>query len=124
MSNVRIDWNFSFLAGYHADAQNQYCCNEYNVNLNMITVSTNGWDHDTAFERIKYFSTYVLSSCVFVDEKQTKAIEKYTLVYNTDDILKVVNGSVATIFNFQSIINVCEDIEVSDGEVWVRNAGV
>ena len=43
----------------------------------MITVSTNGWDHDTAFERIKYYSTYVLSSCVFVDEQQTEAIEKY-----------------------------------------------
>jgi hypothetical protein len=77
MSNVRLDWNFSFLAGYHADAQNQYCANEYHVNLNMITVSTNGWDHDTAFERIKYYSTYVLSSCVFVDEQQTEAIEKY-----------------------------------------------
>jgi len=78
MSNVRLDWNFTFLAGYHADAQNQYCANEYNVNLNMITVSSNGWDHDTAFERIKYYSTYILSSCVFVDEQQTEAIEKYT----------------------------------------------
>jgi hypothetical protein len=78
MSNVRLDWNFSFLAGYHADSQNQYCCNEYNVNLNMITNSTSGWDHDTAFERIKYYSTYVLSSCVFVDEQQTEAVERYT----------------------------------------------
>lgn len=29
-----------------------------------------------------------------------KSIEKYTIVYNTDDILKVVNGNIATVFKY------------------------
>jgi hypothetical protein len=78
MSNVRLDWNFSFLAGYYADHSKQYCANEYNINLNMITVSTNSWDHEIAMDRMKYYSTYVLSNCVFIDELQTEAIENFT----------------------------------------------
>jgi len=47
-----------------------------------------------------------------------KAVEKYTLVYNTDDILKVVNGNLATVLKYSL------PLAVTAGTFYLKTRGV
>jgi len=47
-----------------------------------------------------------------------KAIEKYSLIYNTDDILKVVNGNLATVLKYSV------PVAVAAGSFYIKSGGM
>lgn len=64
--NVRLETTLHFTAGVFWE--NQLRMNNYRVKLYMITVSTDGNEHNIALERIKYFIHNRLDSTIFINK--------------------------------------------------------
>jgi hypothetical protein len=68
--NVRLRYTTKITAGvFFAD---QLYMNNYQVNLNMITASEDGDDHNVALDRIKYFLHNQLKNTIFINSENTK----------------------------------------------------
>lgn len=64
--NVRLRQNFHLPAAVYTD--DQLFVNNYNINIEMITVDTNPVDLDIATKRIDWFMYTELADAVFVDQ--------------------------------------------------------
>lgn len=73
--NVRLKRDFSFTAGIYYN--NQVHMNNYNLRLWMITNSYDLNNHNTAFERLKYFLYNEIDSTVFVNSESVDACQKF-----------------------------------------------
>lgn len=71
--NVKLQYKVGFLAGlYYNDT---VFVNNYYVDLDLITLSSNGSDHNIALDRLKYFIDHVCSGVFFVSETETRQIK-------------------------------------------------
>lgn len=74
--NTRISKDFVFLASiHHEDA---FIVNSYDLTLSLDVTTENIEYQNIAMDRIKYLFDVCFDSCVFVDIKDTKAIDNYT----------------------------------------------
>lgn len=74
--NTRISRDFEFLASIHHE--NAFIVNSYNLTLSLDVTTENIDYQNIAMDRIKYLFDVCLDSCVFVDIKDTKAIDNYS----------------------------------------------
>ena len=72
--NVRLETTLHFTAGVYWE--NQLRMNNYRLKLYMITVSTNGDEHNTALERIKYFIHDRLDSTIFINRLHNEQCQR------------------------------------------------
>jgi hypothetical protein len=73
--NARVSREFTFNAAVHYD--DTFIINSYNLNMYMDVATEDIREQNIALERIKYLTEYCLENCIFVDYKNTKAIEAY-----------------------------------------------
>ncbi len=74
--STKIQQDFTFQAGVHYE--NKLLMNIYSISL-IIYVEVNcPKEQNIARERIKYFINDCLENSVFIDEKEKKAIDRYT----------------------------------------------
>jgi hypothetical protein len=73
--NVRLQYTIPFTAGVYYD--NRLCMNNYTLTLYMMTNSTDPDEHDTSFERIKYFVNAKIDSTIFINSEQVEQCKKY-----------------------------------------------
>lgn len=74
---TRIQSDFQFQAGVFYD--NAFMMNSYDVSLHMDVETASIREQNIAMERIKYFFSDTIDSCVFVNAIEKKVIEKFTL---------------------------------------------
>ena len=72
---TRISREFEFLAAVHYEGN--FLLNRYSVLLSMDVQTDSIAEQNIAMDRIKYLVHEVLDSAVFVQDLETKAIEKY-----------------------------------------------
>lgn len=72
--NVRLKRDFHFIAGIYYNGQ--VTMNNYSLRLWIVTNSLDPNDHNTAFERIKYYIYNEVDNTVFVNSKHTEQCEK------------------------------------------------
>lgn len=72
---TRISRDFGFLAGIHYEGS--YIINQYDISLTMDVHTDSIDEQNIAMDRIKYFVDDIISNSVFVEDKETKALEKY-----------------------------------------------
>jgi hypothetical protein len=72
---TRISREFEFLAAVHYEGS--FLLNSYNILLSMDVQTDSIVEQNIAMDRIKYFMHEVLDSSVFIQDAETKAIEKY-----------------------------------------------
>ena len=73
---TRISRSFDFLAGVYFE--NNFLMNSYNMVLSMDVMTDSIYDQNIAMDRLKFFIHEVIDSSVFIHNKETKIIEKYT----------------------------------------------
>lgn len=73
--NVRIKHTMSFTAGVFYGGEMRM--NHYSLTLHMITNSTEATNHNTAFERIKYFVYNCLDSTIFINQAYVEQCQKF-----------------------------------------------
>ncbi len=73
--NVRLKYDLPFTAGiYH---NGSFYMNNYTLRVLMATVSEDPADHNTAFERLKYFICNCMESTVFINADETEQCNQY-----------------------------------------------
>jgi hypothetical protein len=73
--NVRLKYDLPFTAGiYH---NGSFYMNNYTLRVLMATVSEDPDDHNTAFERLKYFICNCMESTVFINVDETEQCNQY-----------------------------------------------
>lgn len=72
---AQIHKDFTFLTAVHFEGK--YMVNLYEMSSLMIVETENPKDQNTAIDRITYFLNNTVENCIFIYEKETKAIEKY-----------------------------------------------
>lgn len=73
--NTRVSRDFEFFASIHHD--DSFIVNRYDLTLSLDVTTENIDYQNIAMDRIKYLFDVCLDSCVFVDIKDTKAIDNY-----------------------------------------------
>lgn len=74
--NARVSREFTFKAAAHYD--DTFIINLYNLIMYMDVTTEDVREQNIALERIKYITEVCLENCIFVDYKNTKAIEAYS----------------------------------------------
>lgn len=72
--NVRLKRDFTFTAGIYYDGRVQM--NNYNLRLWLMTNTYNPEDHNTAFERLKYFLYNEIDSTVFINSAHLESCQR------------------------------------------------
>lgn len=72
---TRIEKDYNFTAAVHFD--NKFLMNYYNLTLSMVVETEAIREQNIAMERLEYFITHVIDSSVFIDSKETIAIDQY-----------------------------------------------
>lgn len=73
---TRIARDFSFQAGVHVE--DSFKMNMYDISLAIGVETENIREQNIAMERINYYFDAYLDSCIFVQETEKKAIERYS----------------------------------------------
>jgi hypothetical protein len=73
--STKIQRDFAFQAGVHYE--NKLLMNLYSITLTIYVEVNCPKEQNIAMERIKYFLVDCLENSIFVNEKESKAIEKY-----------------------------------------------
>lgn len=73
--NVKISYSVNLLSSIWC--QEAFYNNSYKIDLDLLAVSDDPFEHNIAFERIKYLLTEPLTDSIFINEKQTKEIESF-----------------------------------------------
>jgi len=71
----RIHKDFSFLAANYLESR--YSVNQYEVVISMDIITESHQDQNIANGRLNYLFYELLEGCVFIDERDTKTIEKF-----------------------------------------------
>lgn len=74
--SIRIQKDFTFLSSLHFESK--FMVNLYEMNAGMIIETFSQEEQHIALERMNYFLTNVLEGCIFVQDKEQEAIEKYS----------------------------------------------
>ena len=85
--NVRLRHDLQFTAGIYYNGA--MAMNNYSLRLWLTTASTEPSDHNTAFERIKYFIYHHLDSSIFINEEYKEQCQKY---FNAEITLVTIPG--------------------------------
>lgn len=72
---TRISRDFEFLAGVHFESN--FIMNSYSITLSMDVETDSIKEQNIAMDRMKFFIHEMLDSAVFVEDSETKIIEKY-----------------------------------------------
>jgi hypothetical protein len=72
---TRISRDFDFLAAVYFEGN--FLINNYSVSLTFTVETDSIHEQNIAMDRIKFFVNQQLENCVFVQETETKIIEKY-----------------------------------------------
>ncbi len=73
---TRVTKDFTFLSSLHFD--NRFMVNLYEMNASMIIETFDVQEQNVAVERMNYFITSVLEDCIFVNQEEKDAIQKYS----------------------------------------------
>ena len=73
--SARINRSFEFQAGVRFD--DDFYMNQYDISVDFIVDSESIREQNIALERIKYFLSECLENCIFIQDTETVAIEKY-----------------------------------------------
>jgi hypothetical protein len=73
--NVRLQYTMQFTAGVYYE--NQLRMNNYTLTVYMMTNSHDANDHDTSFERIKYFIYNQMDSTIFLNENEQAQCQRF-----------------------------------------------
>ena len=73
--NVKISYSVNLMASIWY--QGSFYNNNYQIDLDFLSISDDPVEHNIAFERIKYLLTESLSDSIFINEKETKEIESF-----------------------------------------------
>lgn len=73
--NARISRKFIFDAAIHYE--NNFIINGYVLDIYMDVTTDNIYEQNIAMDRIKYLFDITLNNCIFVDVKNTKAVDLY-----------------------------------------------
>lgn len=74
--NARISREFALQSAIHYE--NNFLLNTYLLDIMMDVTTEDIREQNIALERIKYLLDVQLESCLFIDSKETKAIELYS----------------------------------------------
>lgn len=83
--NVRLQYNLEFVGGIHIDGVLQL--NQYQINLNLETQSTDRQAINVAMDRLRCFINSVLADAIFVNQKES----------NLCEILDMIGANVVTL---------------------------
>lgn len=72
---TRISRDFDFLSAVYFEGN--FLLNSYNVSLTFTVETDSIHEQNIAMDRIKFFVNQQLENCVFVQDTETKIIEKY-----------------------------------------------
>lgn len=72
---TRISRDFTFLSGVHYEGN--FLMNSYDVTLTLTVETDSIVEQNVAMDRIKYFLYEQIENCVFVQDSESKVIEKY-----------------------------------------------
>jgi len=73
---IRITKDFTFLSSLHF--QDKFMVNLYEMNASMIIETFDQIEQNIAIERINYFLTDMLEGCIFIQDTEHEAMEKYS----------------------------------------------
>ena len=74
--STRITKDFTFLSSLHF--QDRFMVNLYELNASMEIETFDQTEQNIAIERINYFLTDTLESCIFIQDTELEAMEKYS----------------------------------------------
>jgi hypothetical protein len=74
--NIKLHYKLNFCAGVFFN--NTIFLNNYEVELDLVTTSTNGHEQNVALDRVKYFVEHVCRDAFFVNESETQQINALT----------------------------------------------
>lgn len=74
--STRITKDFTFLSSLHF--QDKYMVNLYEMNASMIIETFDQVEQNIAIERMNYFLSDVLEGCIFIQDTELEAMEKYS----------------------------------------------
>lgn len=72
---TRIEKDYKFNSAVHFDEK--FLMNTYELTLSMVVETESVREQNIAMERLEYFITQVIDSCVFIDSKEVESIENY-----------------------------------------------
>lgn len=72
---TRISRDFDFLSAVYFEGN--FLLNSYNVSLTFTVETDSIHEQNIAMDRIKFFVNQQLENCVFVQDSETRTIEKY-----------------------------------------------
>ena len=72
---TRISKHFDFLSAVYFEGQ--FLINNFDISLTLLVETDSIHEQNIAMERIKYFINDRLENCVFVQDTETRIIEKY-----------------------------------------------
>ena len=74
--NVRLEYDMEFAAALWFNSD--FYVNNYQIKLNMVTMTVSGRDQNLALSRIKYFVYEILEHSVFLHSKHLDQRKKLT----------------------------------------------
>lgn len=74
--NIKLHYKLNFCAGVFFN--NTVFLNNYEIDLDLVTASTNGHEQNVALDRVKYFVEHVCSGAFFVNENEKQQIKALT----------------------------------------------
>ena len=72
---TRISRDFNFLSAVHFEKN--FLLNNFSISLTFTVETDSIFEQNIAMDRIKFFINQQLENCIFVQDTETKAIEKY-----------------------------------------------
>jgi hypothetical protein len=75
MNNTRVTKDFTFLSSIHFEGK--FMVNLYEMNASMLIDTNDPREQNVAIERMNYFLSSIVEECIFVQDTEKEAIEKY-----------------------------------------------
>jgi hypothetical protein len=75
MNNTRVTKDFTFLSSIHFEGK--FIVNLYELNASMLIETDDPREQNIAIERMNFFLSNTVEECIFVQDTEIEAIEKY-----------------------------------------------
>ena len=86
--NIKLHYKLNFCAGVFFN--NTVFLNNYEVELDLVTASTNGHEQNVALDRAKYFVEHVCRGAFFVNDNEK--LKNFFFKYISENLLNFGDG--------------------------------
>ena len=104
---TRISKNFNFLSAVYFEGE--FLINNFDISLGLSVETDSIHEQNVAMDRIKYFINERLENCTFVQDSETRIIEKYQAAgLKVCTLPEEPYDQIITILLFQKLNAICE----------------